>query len=84
MTDNPATVRCSAGIDVSKDSLDIFIDAPAEEYRVANQTGDIAALAERLKASAPDHVVVKASGGIESALVTALAASGLTVCRVSP
>ena len=26
MTDNPAAVRCSVGIDVSKDSLDIFIE----------------------------------------------------------
>jgi transposase len=84
MTNNPATVRCSVGIDVSKDSLDIFIDAPAEEYRVANQTDDIAALAERLKASAPDHVVVEASGGFEAGVVTALAARGLPVCRVSP
>jgi transposase len=84
MTDNSQAVRCSVGIDVSKDSLDIFIDSSAEEYRVANHVGEIAALVERLRAAAPDYVVVEASGGFESAVVTALATAGLAVCRVSP
>ncbi len=84
MTNNLAAVRCSVGIDVSKDSLDLFIDAPSEQYRVANQADDIAALVKRLRALAPDYVVVEASGGFESAVVTALATGGLPVCRVSP
>jgi transposase len=84
MTDHPAAVRCSVGIDVSKDSLDLFIDSSVEEYRVANQAGDIAALVERLKSVTPDYIVVEASGGFEAALVTALATAGLPVCRVSP
>lgn len=84
MTDNPAAVRSSAGIDVSKDALDIFIDSSAEEYRVANQASDVAALVERLRLVIPDYIVVEASGGFESALVTALATAGLPVCRVSP
>lgn len=46
--------------------------------------GDIAALVKRLKAVAPDYIVVEASGGFESGVVTALATSGLPVCRVSP
>jgi hypothetical protein len=83
MTGNPSAVRCSVGIDVSKDALDIFIDASAEEYRVANQAADIAALVERLKSVMPDYVVVEASGGFASGLVTALATAGLAVCRVS-
>jgi hypothetical protein len=48
VTGNPAATRCSVGIDVSKDALDIFIDSSAEAYRVKNQVGDIAALIERL------------------------------------
>jgi transposase len=84
MADSPAAVRCSVGIDVSKDSLDIFIDSSAEEYRAANRAGDITALVERLKEAVPDYIVVEASGGFESALVTALATAGLPVCRVSP
>ena len=84
MTDNPAAVRCSVGIDISKDSLDIFIDAPAEGYRAANRADDIAALVERLRAAAPDYIVVEASGGFESAAVSALATAGLPVCRVPP
>jgi transposase len=84
MADNPAVVRCSVGVDVSKDALDIFIDSSAEEYRIANQAADIAVLVERLKRAAPDYIVVEASGGFESGLVTALATAGLAVCRVSP
>jgi len=38
MTDHPAAVQCSVGIDVSKDSLDLFIDSSVEEYRVTNST----------------------------------------------
>jgi transposase len=84
MADNLAAVRCSVGIDVAKDSLDIYIDSSAEEYRVANRADDITALVERLRAVAPAYVVVEASGGFESAVVTALATAGLAVCRVSP
>jgi len=84
MADNPAAVRCSVGIDVSKDALDIFIDSSAEALQVKNQADGIAALVERLRAAAPDYIVVEASGGFESALVTALATIGLPVCRVSP
>jgi transposase len=84
MADNSRSVRCSVGIDVSKDSLDIFIDSSTAEYRIANEADDIAALVERLKAVAPDYIVVEAWGGFESRVVTALATSGLAVCRVSP
>jgi transposase len=84
MADNSPAVRCGVGIDVSKDSLDIFIDSSAEECRVANRAGDIATSVERLRALAPDYIVVEASGGFESAAVSALATAGLPVCRVSP
>ena len=67
-----------------KDSLDIFIDSAAEEYRAANRADEIAALVERLRAVAPDYIVVEASGGFESGVVAALATAGLAVCRVSP
>lgn len=53
MADNSPAVRCSIGIDVSKDSLDIFIDSSAEECRVHNAVGDIVTLVKRLRAAAP-------------------------------
>jgi transposase len=84
MTDNPPAVRCSVGIDVSKDALDIFIDSSAEAFQVKNQTDEIATLVERLRSAAPDYIVVEASGGFEAGVVTALATEGLAVCRVSP
>ncbi len=76
MADHSPAVRCSIGIDVSKDSLDIFIDSPAEECQVANRAADIAALVERLKRVAPDYVAVEASGGFGAALLMALATAG--------
>jgi transposase len=84
MTDNPAAVRCSVGIGVSKAALDVFIDASAEEYRAVNSAGDIGALVGRLKEVAPDYIIVEASGGFEADVITALATAGLPVCRVSP
>jgi transposase len=84
MTDNSTAMRCSIGIDVSKETLDIFIDSSAEEWQVVNRTEEIAALVERLKLVAPNYIVVEASGGFESEVVTALATEGLAVCRVSP
>lgn len=84
MTDKPAVVRCSVGIDVFKDALDIFIDASAEEYRAANSAVDICALVERLKEVLPDYIIVEASGGFEASLITALSMAGLAICRVSP
>lgn len=51
MTDNSPTVRCSVGIDVSEDALDIFIDSSTEGRRVANRAEDIAVPVERLKAA---------------------------------
>lgn len=44
MIDTSPAVQCSVGIDVAKDALDISVDSSAEEYRVANQASDIAAL----------------------------------------
>ena len=84
MAGHSPAVRCSVGIDVSKDSLDLFIDSSAEVFRVKNRADEIAALVERLRTVVPDYIVVEASGGFESALVTALATAGLAVCRVSP
>jgi transposase len=84
MIDISGAMRCSIGIDVSKDAFDICIDSSAEEYRAANRAADIAALVERLKAAAPDYIVVEASGGFESEVVMALATTGLPVCRISP
>jgi hypothetical protein len=49
--DNTTAARCSVGIDVSKDALDIFIDSPTAECRVANRAGEIAAVVERLKSA---------------------------------
>jgi transposase len=72
------------GIDVSKALLDLYCDTGAEALRVANCQTEFAALVERLGELAPARIVVEASGGYETPLVTALATAGLPVCLVNP
>jgi transposase len=72
------------GIDVSKALLDLYCDTGAEALRVANCQTEFAALVERLRELAPARIVVEASGGYETPLVTALATAGLPVCLVNP
>lgn len=77
-------MSCVIGIDVAKDHLDIFIDSSEEEFRVKSTEPEIAALVEKLSALKPDYIIVEATGGFETALVTALATNGLAVSVVSP
>ena len=57
---------CSAGIDVSKDFLDVAITSDDEVIRLPNGPDGWAALAEHLCRKAPERVVVEATGGLES------------------
>lgn len=81
---NAALIDCVLGIDVAKDHLDIFIDSTTEEFQVKNTVREIAALVEKLTVLKPDYIIVEATGGFETALVTALATNGLAVSVVSP
>lgn len=72
------------GIDVSKARLDLYCDTPAESFHVANGHREFPALIERLRALAPTSIVVEASGGYETPLITVLASAGLPVCLVNP
>lgn len=76
--------RPIVGIDVSKALLDLYCDTSAEATRVANCQREFPALVERLCALAPTRIIVEASGGYETPLVTALATAGLPVCLVNP
>jgi transposase len=77
-------ISCVVGIDIAKDRLDIFIDSSKEEFQIKNTEREIAALAEKFTELKPDYIIVEATGGFETALVTALATNGLPVCVVSP
>ena len=73
----------TAGIDVSKDHLDVAV-RPGGRFRVANDPAGAADLAARLAASGPALVVLEATGGYEADALAALLAAGLPAAVVNP
>ena len=73
-----------AGIDVSKDHLDLHARPSGLAERFANDPDGVAALAARLSPLAPALVVLEATGGLEYPAAAALAAAGLPVAVVNP
>lgn len=72
------------GIDVSKDSLDIAIRPDEERWQIPNREQAFFELISRLQALAPTLVIVEATGGLERAVVAALAEDGLPVALINP
>ena len=72
------------GIDVSKASHQVHLRPMGETFSVPNTADAIAALCQRLARQRPALVVVEATGGLERALVLALAAHQLPVSVVNP
>jgi len=71
-----------AGIDVSKDWLDVAISNEAS--RVANDAAGIGALIERLRSADVQWVVMEATGGYETQAASAIAGAGLRLAVVNP
>lgn len=72
----------TAGIDVSKDHLDLATFPAGETVRVPNTPDGHAALVERL--AGVRLVALEATGGYESAVVAALHLAGVPVAVVNP
>lgn len=72
------------GIDVSKGSLDIAVHPGGERWRTCNNGKEVRALTKRLKGLSPEIVVLEATGGLEMAVASALAAEGLPVAVINP
>jgi transposase len=72
------------GIDVSKEQLDIAVRPEATRWSCANRAEDFHDLVSRLVELAPEVIVVEATGGLEVALVGALALAGLPVVVINP
>jgi transposase len=85
-----AAVRLFAGVDVSKDRLDVCLrwsepeGCEQEAFVVAYDDGGIDALVSRLLEGPTVLVVLEASGGFERTVVGALAAAELSVVVVNP
>ena len=73
-----------AGIDVSKDHLDVALRPTGEAWQVTNDTAGIELLRERLSAAPTELIVLEATGGYENAAVAALGSAGLPVVVVNP
>ena len=73
--------RPNAGIDVSKQHLDVCFGT--DMRRLANDVGGWDELTAVLQAAQVDVVVVEASGGYERAMLCALQRAGLCVARVN-
>jgi transposase len=71
-----------AGIDVSKDWLDVAIGS--ESSRTANDAAGIGALIERLRSAGVQWVVMEATGGYETQAASAIAGAGLRLAVVNP
>ena len=77
-------VPCFVGIDVAKAQLDIALRPSGARWAVPNDTSGVAMLVERLQSLHPTLIVLEATGGLERAATSALAAAGLPVVVVNP
>jgi transposase len=72
------------GIDVSAGSLDVAVHPEEQVKSFANDEEGIEAVVDLLRGRGPRLVVLEASGGVELALLAALAEAELPVSRVNP
>ena len=72
------------GIDVAKATLDCAVVPTGETWQVPNEDAAFAALIARLRALAPERIVLEATGGFEHGVVAALAAAQLPVVVANP
>jgi transposase len=84
------TARVYAGVDVSKDQLDVCVRRGEAQRRadnafvVSHDDAGIDTLVSRLLEESTELVILEATGGFERAVVGALAAEGLPVAVVNP
>lgn len=78
------TIEKFVGIDVSKDTLDVWIEPDGQALSVAYDDEGIGQVCQRLIEAAPTLIVMEATGGLETRLASELAAKGLKVAVVNP
>lgn len=72
------------GGDVSKNSIEIYVDSVNQRFEAPNQTSGLRQLAGRLAKLNPHLICLEATGGYEAPLVRALHERGLPVAVVYP
>lgn len=86
MTDESRRARMFAGIDVSKQWLDVALLPSGRTWRVEHSPEAAAELARGLASDVerPSLIVMEATGGLEASLAATLVAAGLAVAVVNP
>jgi transposase len=72
------------GIDVAKAHLDVAVRPSGEQWRCSTEEPALDELTRRVQALQPTRIVLEATGGLETPLVSRLAAAGLPVVVVNP
>ena len=72
------------GVDVSKEGLDVAVRPGGEQWSEANDAAGVKRLVKRLQELNCMRIVVEATGGYETLLVSALWTQGLPVVLVNP
>ncbi|TWC20617.1 MULTISPECIES: transposase, partial [unclassified Pseudomonas] len=73
-----------AGIDVSKDSLEVQVNLLEAGIRCPNAEGDFPGLIGWLMLHQVGRVLLEATGGYERKVMKALQAAGFDVIRINP
>ncbi len=82
---NPSTHKAiTVGVDVGKQSLDIYIRPTGEAFQVENTPSGIASAIARCRTAQPDRVVVEATGRLEAAFTEAAHRAGLPLTIANP
>lgn len=76
--------RTWVGVDVSKESLDVFVNPISERRHHANHGKGIAQILKQIKTMDSPLVVVEATGGYERAFFESLQEQGIAVVLVNP
>lgn len=76
--------ECFVGIDVSKDTLDVAVRPGERRWQTANKQGAFPKLIADLEALEPRLIVIEATGGLERAVVAAMAEAQLPVAMINP
>lgn len=79
-----SVVEKFVGVDVSKGTLDLYIEPAMEMLHVAHDETGIAQVVKRLREVAPTLIVMEATGGLEVRLASELAGQGLPVAVINP
>lgn len=79
-----STAEIFVGIDVSKDTLDIFITGKDKQLHLSNDVDGYKKLCRNLKKLSPKIIVLEGTGGLERCAASWMSLEGLPVAIVNP